>query len=235
MHTEGGAPPLRREAAYAELKSRLLGGEFALGRRLKEVRLAALLGVSRTPVREALLRLHAEGLVQREPDGGYVPVVPDVTALRWLYEVRAGLEVQALWRPRRHGTTHDAGLVEVLLDEWSALESDMPEPTPAFVLLDESFHVGLAEAAGNPALVDLLRQVNERIRTVRMVDFLTVDRIRSTVAEHLDIARAVLDGEVATAEALFLAHIGRSQSVVEERVLAAIARMASAPDLEEAP
>src|SRR5690606_17154543 len=61
----------RGEQAYGELKRRLLHGDFALGSRLGEERLASLVGVSRTPVREALSRLHAEGFVVRLPVGGY--------------------------------------------------------------------------------------------------------------------------------------------------------------------
>jgi DNA-binding GntR family transcriptional regulator len=219
---------LRSEQAYAELKQRLLAGDFRLGARLKETKLAALLDVSRTPVREALLRLHAEGLVTRQPDGGYIPVVPDVPLIRSLYEVRAGLELQAI---RRGG--HDRDTVAALLDEWHALADDEPEAAPAFVLLDESFHQGLAEAAGNSVLADVLRQINERIRPVRMVDFLTPDRITSTIAEHLELAEAVHAGSLSDAERIFIAHLDVSQAVVEHRVAAAITRMATAPDLED--
>lgn len=234
MHTGLHATELRSERAYAELKRGLLAGELRLGARLREVRLAALLGVSRTPIREALLRLHAEGLVARQPDGGYTPVVPDVAAVRCLYEVRSGLELQAIRRPAVLGTTHDARLVADLVAEWEALADDEPDPEPAFVLVDEAFHVALAEAAGNPELVDVLRQVNERIRTVRMVDFLTPDRIRCTVEEHLGIARAVLERDLVTAEQRFLAHLDHSQAVVEQRVSAAITRMATAPEMDDA-
>jgi DNA-binding GntR family transcriptional regulator len=233
VHADASGGALRSEQAYAELKRRLLAGEFRLGARLKELRLAALVGVSRTPVREALLRLHAEGLVSRQTDGGYVPVVPDVAAIRWLYEVRAGLELQAIQRPARTGTTHDVVGLARLVEEWEARAGDLPEPGPSFVLVDETFHIALAEAAGNPPLVELLRQVNDRIRVVRMVDFLTADRISSTVDEHLGIARSVLAGDLVEAEQRFLGHLDHSQAVVEQRVAAAIARMATAPDMEE--
>ena len=228
MHTDLHPGLLRSEQAYAEVKQRLLAGEFRLGARLKETKLAAVLGVSRTPIREALLRLHAEGLVTRQADGGYVPVVPDVALTRWLYEVRSGLELQAI----RRGT-HDRNAVADLIEEWRGLAKDEPDPGPSFVLIDESFHIGLAEAAGNPALADFLRQINERIRTVRMVDFLTPDRIASTINEHLGLAHAVLDGALAEAERLFIAHLDDSQAVVERRVSAAITRMATAPDMED--
>jgi DNA-binding GntR family transcriptional regulator len=232
LHTEPVATgSLRSEHAYTELKRRLLAGDFRLGVRLKEIRLAGMLGVSRTPIREALLRLHAEGLVARHTDGGYSPVVPDVAAIRWLYEVRSGLELQAIQRPARTGGGHDAVALGALVEEWEGLAGDEPEPGPSFVLVDETFHVALAEAAGNPVLVDLLRQVNERIRTVRMVDFLTSDRIASTIDEHIGIARAVLAGDLVEAERQFLGHLDHSQAVVQQRVAAAIARMATAPDM----
>jgi DNA-binding GntR family transcriptional regulator len=222
MDTALYAASLRSDFVYNELKERLLAGDFRLNVRLAETRLATTLGVSRTPVREALLRLHAEGLLVRSPDGGLSPRIPDVAGTRLLYEVRAGLEVQALLRPSVHGTHHDLGAVEALRDEWSGLA---PEPAPEFVLLDESFHVALAESAGNPALADLLRQVNERIRTVRMQDFLSMDRVTETIAEHIGIADAVLAGTIDEAVGRFNAHLGRSMEVVEARVGQAVARM----------
>ena len=152
-----------------------------------EERLAALLGVSRTPVREALLRLHAEGLIGPHPDGGYRPIAPDVDEVHDLYEVRMALELQALRRPAEHGTTHDLADLELLRDEWLVLADKQPEPDPGFVTLDEDFHVRLAEASGNPSLADLLRVVNERIRVVRMHDFLTGERVERTIVQHLEI------------------------------------------------
>src|SRR5215510_8206961 len=95
------------EHAYDELKRRLLLGEFPLRIRLGEERLAALLQVSRTPVRQALARLHAERLVERLADGGYAPAAPNLIEIRQLYEVRRALELSALTRPVEFGTRHD--------------------------------------------------------------------------------------------------------------------------------
>jgi DNA-binding GntR family transcriptional regulator len=217
---------LRADQAYADLKNRLLLGEFALNVRLGEERLAALVGVSRTPVREALHRLFAEGLVRRSTDGGFEPVAPDVERMRHLYEVRAGLELQALGRPGRSGGRHDLAALETLRDDWACLAGDETvEARPAFVMLDESFHVALADAAGNPELTLLLRKVNERIRSVRMHDFMTIDRVRQTIDEHLGIVEAVLRDDIPDAEARFLQHLEKSIAVVDERVTRAIARM----------
>ena len=85
--------------AYSLLKTRILRGEFPLNMRLVETRLAKELGLSRTPVREALARLAAESLLASHPDGGFQPRIPDTVAIRELYEDRAALETQALQRP----------------------------------------------------------------------------------------------------------------------------------------
>ena len=109
------------DRAYRILKTRLLVGEFPPNVRLGEERLASMLEVSRTPIREAFKRLESEGLVGSHPDGGYQPIVPDVTVMRHLYEVRSGLELQALQRPARMGTRHDPAILEPLRDQWRAL------------------------------------------------------------------------------------------------------------------
>jgi len=222
---------LRSDRAYDDLKRLLLAGDLPLNVRLGEEKLAVLVGVSRTPVREALLRLHVEGLVRRGGDGGYEPVAPDVTVIRHLYEVRCGLEVQALRRPERMGTVHDLDALEELRNDWRTFSAEpQEEADPGFVLLDETFHVTLADAAGNPSITELLRQVNDRIRVVRMQDFLTEGRIHQTIEEHIQIVEAVLAADIVTAEARFLAHLDRSVAVVEERVNRAIARMVTGSD-----
>ena len=73
--------------------------------------------------------------------------------------------------------------------------------------------------------VDLLRQINERIRLVRMHDFLIQQRIDATIKEHLHLVELVLANDIVNAEAAFTQHLGDSMAVVEERVRVAIVRM----------
>ena len=227
-YTEGTR--VRSDQAYLALKARLLRGEFLFGVRLAESRLATLLEVSRTPVREALSRLHAEGLVDRHPQGGYCPAAPDLPTVRELYEVRFALEVEAIGRPVRSGTPHDPAALAELREDWEELDppevaEDDGEVDPDFVLLDEDFHVRLAAAAGNLALAELLARVNERIRLVRMQDFLSPSRVARTIEQHLGIVDALDDGQADLARARLVAHFDESFAVVEERAAAALARM----------
>src|SRR6478609_4308504 len=118
VYTAPYAGSRRSELVYSELKKRLLAGEFSIGARLREVALADEFEVSRTPVREALTRLWSEGIVDRHPEGGFRPVLPDVSVIRDLYEVRIGLEHLALSRPFRTGTVHERDRLEELRDDW---------------------------------------------------------------------------------------------------------------------
>jgi len=229
LYTEPSPEPSRSELAHRSLKRMLLLGEFPLGQRLGEERLAQSIGVSRTPVREALARLHAEGLVRRHPEGGFEPAFPELDRIGELYEVRQALESLALHRSVGAGadaTAHDRGALEELREDWAGMSIDPAGTTdPEFVLLDEDFHVRLALASGNAAAADLLIGVNERIRIVRVHDFLTEGRIADTVEEHLSIIDALLGGDVTVAATRLAAHIDYSAGVASNHALAAVARM----------
>jgi DNA-binding GntR family transcriptional regulator len=222
--TAPGLP--QRERAYQELRRRLMAGEFPGRSRLVEERIAAVLGVSRTPVREALARLLNDGLVYRG-DGGYYVTVPNFADLRDLYELRITLELRGVARARDpHTAPHDVGLLEPLRDQWREMLTEQPEPSPEFVATDEDFHVTLSRAAGNTAITQTLITVNARIRPVRMYDFLTEDRIDKTIREHLGVVEAVLAGQLDDAEVKLRQHVGVSMEVVEQRAARAITQMA---------
>lgn len=225
--TRRSGPQSLGNETYLELKTQLLRGDYQLHCRLSETRLAAAIGVSRTPVREALKRLASESLVEPRADGGFQPRVPDTTTMRHLYEIRAGLELQALRRPTLTAIIHDRKILEPLLATWQAMgTSPQPDPTPDFVLVDEHFHVTLALAAGNGLLADLLGQINERIRIIRMHDFLLPERIAATIREHTEIVELVLAGDLGAAELAFNEHLATSLATVEEQSSAALLRMA---------
>jgi len=220
------APALRRDQVYAELRRRLMVGTYPVQQRLAEERLAGELGVSRTPVREALIRLLADGLLVRTPDGYFV-ALPDLHQLRDLYELRMTLELRSLDRAAESpAVRHDTALLEPLHDQWRALRADPPDPDPTFVAVDEDFHLTLCRSSGNPVIADGLASVNARIRPVRMYDFLTDDRIDLTITQHLDVLEQVLAGRLEDAVGAMRRHVGESMEVVERRAAHAITQMA---------
>ena len=217
---------LRRDQVYGELRKRLMLGEFPVNSRLVEERLAQVLGVSRTPVREALVRVLADGLVNRV-DGGYYVALPDFTGLRDLYDQRITLELRGISRAlESDAVRHDLALLEPLRDSWRGLWDDRPEPNPDFVSVDEDFHVTLLKSSGNAALAQTLVSVNSRIRPVRMYDYMTEKRIELTISQHLGILEAVFATRMDDALLALRHHVGESLEVVERRAARAITAMA---------
>lgn len=207
---------------YVALRADLMAGRYEPGRRLGEERLAGNYGVSRTPVREALSRLSADGLVARETDGLY-PYRPRIDQLNDLYEVRLTLELRGLARAAADPeTVHDRDLLGPELDRWYALRAAPPRPDAGFVDSDERYHVTLLASAGNPELAEALKAVNNRIRPARMFDYFTDERVASTIAEHIAIAEGALEGRYEESTKILTRHIETSRSIVVTRAESAL-------------
>jgi DNA-binding GntR family transcriptional regulator len=112
--------------------------------------------------------------------------------------------------------------------EWSATAADLPKPNLDFVYLDERFHLELAQAAGNIAVAEYLQMIGERIRVVRMQDFLDPSRTEATARQHLEILDAVMEERIDTAATLLAAHLDEALLQVSKRAAAAIERMITA-------
>ena len=190
-------------------------GEFPTGQRLAEEQLAV-----------QLVRLHADRLLSRFDDGGYYVAEIDVLDLRDLYELRLVVELHGINRAADQGIVHDREALVDLRATWLAVRAAPPAPDGSFIEKDEQFHLALLRASGNVALVDVLESVNVRIRPVRTYDFLSEDRIRTSIDEHLAIVEAVLDGRIAEAAHLLRYHNRASLEIVEQRAADAMRRRA---------
>ena len=127
-----------REVVFEALRDAIVHGEFEPGERLLEVALAKRLGVSRTPVRSALMRLAYDGLIQQQPNRGAVVAKPSATDLRQVYEARAVLEVGA-FRAAVHRRSEESVLqMEQNLQKQQDLKNlfNMTE----YVQLNREFH-----------------------------------------------------------------------------------------------
>ncbi|MFE3319416.1 GntR family transcriptional regulator [Nocardia sp. NPDC059195] len=214
---------------YDELRHDLATGELAPTERLRAERLAQRYGVSRTPVREALARLQADGLVQRHPDGLYL-YRPRLNELDELYELRIVLESRGFQRIAAGGsvqvhipTEHDLPTVRGELARWLEYRDTPPEPGPELVAADERFHTELLRAAGNSALAEALAAVYLRVRPVRTMDVPTAERVAAMTADHITIAEQVLAGDDEQALHTLTVHIESSRAHVRVRAEQAIA------------
>ncbi len=223
-----GAAVSLREQVYHRLRDEILNGRVSPRERLTEPKLSKAFEVSRTPVREALSRLLSDGLVERT-DFGYAVVVPSLEDLRNLYELRITLELRGISRAIENPQVrHDETLLRTELARWEEMRDVVPDPDPSFVLRDEGFHQVLSRASGNVQLTDALVTVNQKIRAVRMHDFVEDERITATIDEHLEILRLVLARRLPESLTALHKHVGESLEVVMDRATTAMARMATA-------
>jgi DNA-binding GntR family transcriptional regulator len=211
------------QQAYRTMRNKIMSGDYSPYTRLAEASVGRQIGMSRTPVREALVRLANDGLI-RKTDNGYYVAQPDFSDIAELYELRILLEKHGIYRGiEKKG--YDATALHDLHDYWEGLRHEHIEPDPGFVLRDESYHVALLTAAGNTIMGNHLESVNLRIRSVRMYDFITQDRIDWTIDTHLSILDSVLSGDTATAQEKLERHILTSMQVVEDRASSALRQM----------
>jgi DNA-binding GntR family transcriptional regulator len=218
--------PSQADRVYDELRESVTRCEIPLGSRLVEQQLAARFKTSRTPIREALRRLEGDGHLMRDVGGGLRPRVPSIRSMRELYEVRIVLEDLVV---RRAASDGDRDALDALDAEWQALRSEARDEGTAFVDRDEDFHERIAAASGNHVAAAMLRDVNARIRVMRIHDFTRPDRIVATIAEHLEILGAVRAGEGEAAAGYMRAHVERSAAVVREQIGEVLSQMVEEP------
>jgi DNA-binding GntR family transcriptional regulator len=221
--TAGVAVPARTnlaEQVYAQLKAELHDFRWIAGDRLSEAELGQRLGVSRTPVREALFRLRNEGYLAVESKTGWFVQPIDFERLEQLYDLRIVLESAAVARLAQR--RDDPPQLEQLKAAWLIPAAERLADGRAVCALDEQFHTALVRATGNAELARVHQDVTERIRIVRRLDFTRGDRVEATYQEHGKILRAVLRRKGDEAQWLLKSHIEQSKLEVRKITLHAL-------------
>jgi DNA-binding GntR family transcriptional regulator len=209
------------EQAYARVKSELHDFHWVPGDRFSEAEVAGRLGVSRTPVREALFRLRNEGYLDVEAKSGWFVKPIDFERVEQLYDLRIVLETACLARLAQREV--EPPQLQALRQVWLVPAVERLADGLAVGRLDEQFHAQLVAAAGNDEITRVHQDVTERIRVVRRLDFTRADRIEATYAEHAKILRAVLQRRSEQAQLLLRSHIEQSKLEVRKITLHALA------------
>ncbi|WIX77770.1 GntR family transcriptional regulator [Amycolatopsis carbonis] len=197
------------------LRELILKGEFPAGARLGEVELAVRLGVSRTPVREALTRLAAEGLVEIVPNRGARVSRWTVAELEGVFELRTLLEPQLTALAVPHATEADLAA----LDELAARMVEIGCPGPgqdldALVPMNREFHAKLVELARHPALAGALASAIHAPIVLRNFHTYDEQSLRRSLAHHVEIVAALRAGDPDWARATMTAHIRNARAVM---------------------
>jgi DNA-binding GntR family transcriptional regulator len=176
------------DRAYAELLEQIQNGALAPGTVLGEVEQAARLGVSRTPLREALGRLAADGLVVQQSPRVTVVSDVDVEDIRALFELRRALEETSA---RLAATRGDAGAFAVLAEDFARSSLRGDEGRDAYYALIARFDAQLDASVDNDYLTSALRTVRTHLVRVRRLARDIPERLAASVAEHRLIATAI--------------------------------------------
>ncbi|WP_330232583.1 GntR family transcriptional regulator [Nocardia sp. NBC_00508] len=205
-------------AVYLELRRRFADGDFAPAERLTETTLAQELGVSRTPVREALGRLLADGLVVPAARGGAVVAALDSDEVRHIYRLRASLEGLAAAEAAKRQASGLIAPVEMraIGDAADAVEraielGDAKRSAQANL----AFHRAIGRTAANPFLEDALHRVWDRIAVATVSNLSDPVWAARAVAEHRAIFQNIADGDENAARAAAEQHINDAALIYE--------------------
>lgn len=201
MAAKGPRPGTAKDRALDHVKAQILTGEFAGGELISEGEVATALGMSRTPVREAFLRLEAEGLLRLYPQRGALVVPVSPGEVRAVMEARLVLEQFAAAKVVRRGPAVRA----VVFDRQSGElrrqgEAAAAADWRAFLESDRAFHAITLEESGNAILSNFYSTLRDRqMRMIGESALREPDRVATIMAEHRGIAEALRDGDLARA------------------------------------
>ncbi len=201
-----------REIVYEELKRQIMVGEIAPGTRMMEVDLAEDMGVSRTPVREAIRKLEKEGLVTIEPRRG--AYASDISAKEMVdvLEVRQDLEGMAAGIAAQKMTPDKREELETITARYKeAVDSgDVDE----IIKRDEEFHKYIVGLSENKTLIKMVSQVQELALRFRYIYYEDFSRFKNQPMEHQEIVDAILSGNANSARVHAEVHLSRLKDFV---------------------
>lgn len=201
-----------REIVYEELKMQILTGAIKPGTRMMEVELAEDLGVSRTPVREAIRKLEKEGLVTIEPRKGAYASEISMKDMEDILEVRKTMEGLAAGIAAAKITEEQKVELKATMDNFNkAVEENSYDE---MISNDTGFHHIIVESCDNDVLKHMIEQLQELVLRFRYLYFSDFKRAEQMPAEHMEIYEAIDKGDVEGAKEAAAVHIQRLADLV---------------------
>lgn len=214
---------LLADEVYERIRYAIFNFLLLPGDRFTEQQLCERLNVSRTPIRQALFRLQQEGHVEVLFRNGWRVLPIDFKLFDALYDFRVLIEAEAVERLCEGRISGDPALsksvINVLENIWLVPKEKRNYNASQVSTLDEEFHCNLVRATGNSVIQDTHREITERIRIIRKLDFTREPRIDATYDEHSQILKAILGKRGTEARRLITAHIDISQIEVRKITL----------------
>lgn len=188
-----------------EIENSIVTGTLQPGDRLDEVQLAKRYGVSRTPIREALMQLGAIGLIEIRPRRGAVVAELGPERVFEMFEVMAELEAMAgALAARRHSKSDETAILAALEQCRRAAASD---DTDGYYYENETFHTAIYAASHSGFLQEQCVALHRRLRPYRRLQLRVRNRMKASLAEHVEIVGAITAGDAEQARLLLRNHI----------------------------
>jgi len=197
------------ELTTRSIRDQIVNGDIELGAVLSESRLAKQLGVSRTPVREALNRLEIEGLVRTEPQHGSIVFALGSGELSQICDVRVCLETTALQLAIEHDLAALCNALNAIIERMDAALS--ADQISAYLQEDTRFHDALVDGAGNPFLKSAYAPIALKMAALRNRLGRHPDHIAKSFAEHRAFLAAIVGGNAPEADRILRYHIDRKE------------------------
>ena len=194
-----------RDLVFAAIRESILNGTLEPGERLMEVQLAEEMGVSRTPVREAIRKLELEGLVVMVPRKGAYVAGLTLKEVADVFEIRSCLEGLAAALAAERITDDEIKKLDQILEDISVAGEKRDVET--IIKKDAEFHQVLFSATRNERLAQMINTLKEHIDRFRIESFNNPVRIKSVLKEHKKIVEAIKQGDSNNAERLAKEHI----------------------------
>lgn len=199
------------DLAYDALKSKILAREYLPGMQLKEMGISKELGLTRTPVREAIIRLEREGLVKTVYNRGAFVTVFSKKEIEDLFEVREALEIKALYLATRRASRDDIDTIETALKQRELLITN-GVATVDFRDAGLDFHLGIIKLSKNEHLISIWQTMQSQLSLVRVTSTMIKSRYLKAFEEHKKILALVGNGDFKRAEKLLKRHISVSRN-----------------------
>jgi DNA-binding GntR family transcriptional regulator len=203
------------ESLFEKMRAHIIDGRFAPGQRLIEADLTAQFKISRGPLREAVRRLAAEGLVDITHNRGARVKRLDRSEVIALYEVREVMEgLAARLAAERANTAERTAIKAIFKDMAKALKAN---DVRGYIGLNSGFHALIMQAARNPALEAAIKRLQTPVLRVQFESMMTTDVASESFEEHRNIVDAIIDKNAEQAERLMRHHIRRSREMISQR------------------
>lgn len=204
------------EMALEGVREAIVTGQFKLGEPLSEIQLASTMGISKTPVREALAQLRIEGLVKIVPQSGTFVFTLSSREVVKMCELRSLLEMEALKLAFELNQKEFIGALEAIVAKMA--KAQKKKDTAEYLKLDTEFHEQLFNYCDNHYIADAYSRIEGKIAALRTHLSSLPQHTQLSFTEHLEFVNALQQSDLEKAEEILDEHIGRSKETYAENI-----------------